>query len=248
MLFMCRVDVLSIPLSARLLMHLRSQLLALAKRTGSIVALVRRSELGATLPELVHLADIHRGVVTHLRFIPLAFPCSPVHTVIQHCSARCWRDPLVSLPSEHNSLPCPVYPSVAWYAFSPSGPACAGADVLQITGPPPNVPTKHYQTPTSTPLPHPTPLSADSQITPTPEPLPPPPTSGDGKPLYVPGSQAERQARLGRMSSPLRRGTHESWWSRDMGWFNAVAKVRVSRLCRSHTTRLTCRPYRRIAY
>ena len=27
------------------------------------------------------------------------------------------------------------------------------------------------------------------------------------------------------MSSPLRRGTHESWWTAEQGWFNAVAKV-----------------------
>ncbi|OCF41979.1 2-oxoisovalerate dehydrogenase E1 component, alpha subunit [Kwoniella heveanensis CBS 569] len=27
------------------------------------------------------------------------------------------------------------------------------------------------------------------------------------------------------MSSPLRRGSHESWWSGSMGWFNAVAKT-----------------------
>lgn len=27
------------------------------------------------------------------------------------------------------------------------------------------------------------------------------------------------------MSSPLRRGTYESWWTGDMGWFNAVSKV-----------------------
>lgn len=27
------------------------------------------------------------------------------------------------------------------------------------------------------------------------------------------------------MSSPLRRGTHESWWTAEQGWFNAVSKV-----------------------
>lgn len=27
------------------------------------------------------------------------------------------------------------------------------------------------------------------------------------------------------MSSPLRRGAHESWWTADQGWFNAVAKT-----------------------
>jgi 2-oxoisovalerate dehydrogenase E1 component alpha subunit len=42
--------------------------------------------------------------------------------------------------------------------------------------------------------------------------------------VYVPESQAERAARAGRMSSPLRRGAHESWWSAEQGWFNAVAK------------------------
>ena len=103
--------------------------------------------------------------------------------------------------------------------------------MYQITGPPPNVPAKHHTspttTPTSTPLPTPTPLGKLSRIASDPgshETL-----SGqsrpDGKPLYVQGSQAERQARLGRMSSPLRRGTHESWWTAEQGWFNAVAKV-----------------------
>jgi 2-oxoisovalerate dehydrogenase E1 component alpha subunit len=43
--------------------------------------------------------------------------------------------------------------------------------------------------------------------------------------VYVPESHAERAARAGRMSSPLRRGAHESWWTSDQGWFNAVAKV-----------------------
>ncbi|WVQ79282.1 hypothetical protein IAT38_001378 [Cryptococcus sp. DSM 104549] len=84
-----------------------------------------------------------------------------------------------------------------------------------ITGPPPNVPPVHHTTSTSTPLPTPTPLPTFS----------PPSAPKEGKPLYVPGSQAERQARVGRMSSPLRRGTHESWWSAEMGWFNAVAKT-----------------------
>ena len=27
------------------------------------------------------------------------------------------------------------------------------------------------------------------------------------------------------MSTPLRRGAHESWWTAEMGFFNAVAKV-----------------------
>ncbi|RXK35327.1 2-oxoisovalerate dehydrogenase E1 component, alpha subunit [Tremella mesenterica] len=85
-----------------------------------------------------------------------------------------------------------------------------------ITGPPPNIPPKHYQTPTSTPLPHPTPLDPSFQ---------PDPETGDGKPLYVPGSPAERHASQGRRSSPLRRGMHESWWAKEMGWFNAVAKT-----------------------
>ena len=87
----------------------------------------------------------------------------------------------------------------------------------QITGPSPNTPNKFQTTPTSTPLPRPTPLSPFA--------LPAPPPSQDGKPLYVSGSQAERQARQGRMSSPLRRGTHESWWTREMDFFNAVARV-----------------------
>ncbi|OWT39448.1 2-oxoisovalerate dehydrogenase E1 component, alpha subunit [Cryptococcus neoformans] len=83
-----------------------------------------------------------------------------------------------------------------------------------ITGPPPNIPPIHNTTSTSAPLPLPTPLPSFS-----------PPSVQDAKPLYVPGSQAERQARAGRMSRPLRRGTHESWWSAEMGWFNAVAKT-----------------------
>ncbi|KAK8849586.1 hypothetical protein IAR55_004921 [Kwoniella newhampshirensis] len=86
-----------------------------------------------------------------------------------------------------------------------------------ITGPPPDVPRTHHTTTTSTPLPNPTPLPTFTT-----------PTSGTDdreRPLYVSGSQAERQARAGRMSSPLRRGTHESWWSSEMGWFNAVAKT-----------------------
>lgn len=45
--------------------------------------------------------------------------------------------------------------------------------------------------------------------------------------VYVPEDKAERAARQGRMSSPLRRGAHESWWSADQGFFNAVAKVGI---------------------
>ncbi|WVR08138.1 hypothetical protein IAU60_005184 [Kwoniella sp. DSM 27419] len=89
------------------------------------------------------------------------------------------------------------------------------ADIPQITGPPPNIPPTHHTTPTSAPLPHPNPLPSFS----------PPAQTQDGKPLYVPGGQAERIARSERMSSPLRRGTHESWWTGSMGWFNAVAKT-----------------------
>lgn len=84
----------------------------------------------------------------------------------------------------------------------------------KITGPPPNIPPIHNTTSASAPLPFPTPLPSFSL-----------PSAQDAKPLYVPGSQAERQARAGRMNRPLRRGTHESWWSAEMGWFNAVAKV-----------------------
>jgi len=103
-----------------------------------------------------------------------------------------------------------------WSPFHPF--CCAQHRMLypvQITGPPPNLPPRHATTttPTSTPLPNPTPLQPFAVPSP------------DRKPLYVPGSQAERQARLVRMSSPLRRGTHESWWTREMGFFNAVAKV-----------------------
>ena len=85
----------------------------------------------------------------------------------------------------------------------------------QITGPPPTSRSSSHTTPTSTPLPTPTPLPAFA--------LPVP--DRDGKPLYVPGSQAERQARMARMSTPLRRGTHESWWTAERSFFNAVAKV-----------------------
>ncbi|KAK1923725.1 putative branched-chain alpha-keto acid dehydrogenase E1-alpha subunit [Papiliotrema laurentii] len=83
-----------------------------------------------------------------------------------------------------------------------------------ITGPPP---TSHRltTTPTSAPLPHPTPLPAFKL----------PATSQEGKPLYVPGTAEERQARHVRMSSPLRRGTHESWWTPERAFFNAVAKT-----------------------
>ncbi|RSH93428.1 hypothetical protein EHS25_007784 [Saitozyma podzolica] len=92
-----------------------------------------------------------------------------------------------------------------------------------ITGPPPSVPPIHgtHETPTSTPLPSPNPLPA-FHIPSAPVPHA---RQEDGKPLYVSGSQAERQARAGRMSSPLRRGTHESWWTPEMGFFNAVAKT-----------------------
>lgn len=89
------------------------------------------------------------------------------------------------------------------------------------------MPHRHanIETTTSAPLPQATPLPAFA--------IPPSPSpraqggghGGEGKPLYVPGSHADRQARVGRMSSPLRRGTHESWWTREMGFFNAVAKV-----------------------
>lgn len=65
-------------------------------------------------------------------------------------------------------------------------------------------------------MPHPTPVPTFTEY---------PESTAEGKPLYVPGSQAERQARQTRMSSPLRRGTHESWWTRDMGFFNAVSKT-----------------------
>ncbi|ORY34855.1 Thiamin diphosphate-binding protein [Naematelia encephala] len=84
-----------------------------------------------------------------------------------------------------------------------------------ITGPPPTLPRHQTSTSTSTPLPYPTPLPTFE----TPSLIP------EQKPLYVPGSQAERHARQGRMSSPLRRGTHESWWTAEMGFFNAVAKT-----------------------
>jgi hypothetical protein len=30
------------------------------------------------------------------------------------------------------------------------------------------------------------------------------------------------------MSSPLRRGTHESWWTPERAFFNAVAKVSLN--------------------
>ncbi|OCF73305.1 2-oxoisovalerate dehydrogenase E1 component, alpha subunit [Kwoniella mangroviensis CBS 8886] len=90
-----------------------------------------------------------------------------------------------------------------------------------ITGPPPTTPSTHrHTTPTSAPLPSPVPLPFFSPEVSTAN-----AGNGDAKPLYVPGSQADRLARVGRMSSPLRRGSHESWWSGDMGWFNAVAKT-----------------------
>ncbi|WVW87029.1 hypothetical protein I302_109085 [Kwoniella bestiolae CBS 10118] len=89
-----------------------------------------------------------------------------------------------------------------------------------ITGPPPSVPSSHrHTTPTSAPLPSPEPLPFFSPEVSAAQ------SQGDAKPLYVPGSQADRLARVGRMSSPLRRGSHESWWSGEMGWFNAVAKT-----------------------
>jgi len=95
------------------------------------------------------------------------------------------------------------------------------------------MPPSHHSspttTPTSTPLPTPTPLGKLSRISGDTGHITAGQTAPDGKPLYVQGSQAERQARLGRMSSPLRRGTHESWWTAEQGWFNAVAKVRIKR-------------------
>ncbi|WVQ75017.1 hypothetical protein IAR50_004625 [Cryptococcus sp. DSM 104548] len=87
--------------------------------------------------------------------------------------------------------------------------------LIVITGPPPNLPPVHNTTSTSAPLPLPTPLPS----------FIPPSEGAGGKPLYIPGTQAERQAKAGRMSRPLRRGTHESWWSAEQGWFNAVAKT-----------------------
>ncbi|KAI9633062.1 putative branched-chain alpha-keto acid dehydrogenase E1-alpha subunit [Dioszegia hungarica] len=97
-----------------------------------------------------------------------------------------------------------------------------------ITGPPAKTPRSRSrsETPTSAPLPSPTPLPEFA----IPSYSPYPPTDGsvpdaDGKPLYVSGSAAERQAKLSRMSSPLRRGTYESWWTGEMGWFNAVSKT-----------------------
>ncbi|WOO77614.1 2-oxoisovalerate dehydrogenase subunit alpha, mitochondrial [Vanrija pseudolonga] len=106
-----------------------------------------------------------------------------------------------------------------------------GAQRTLITGPPPDLPAVHHTTPTSTPLPTPTPLPA---FTPLPSLHAPP--GGWGKilhsmddpghersPVYVAGQEKERMARNTRMSSPLRRGAHESWWSADQGWFNAVA-------------------------
>lgn len=102
--------------------------------------------------------------------------------------------------------------------------------IPQITGPPAKTPRSRSrsETPTSAPLPSPTPLPEFA----IPSYSPYPPTDGsvpdaDGKPLYVSGSAAERQAKLSRMSSPLRRGTYESWWTGEMGWFNAVSKVRA---------------------
>lgn len=102
--------------------------------------------------------------------------------------------------------------------------------IKQITGPPAKSHPAHSrtETPTSTPLPSPTPLPEFT--IPTYAPYPPTGTDGsvkkeDGRPLYVAGNAAERQAKLSRMSSPLRRGTYESWWTGDMAWFNAVSKV-----------------------
>lgn len=48
---------------------------------------------------------------------------------------------------------------------------------------------------------------------------------GDQELVYVPGSAADRIARVNRMSSPLRRGAHQSWWTADQGWFNAVSST-----------------------
>lgn len=107
----------------------------------------------------------------------------------------------------------------------------------QITGPPPDVPPTHdahssFESPTSTPLPNPTPLK---HFTPLPSlNIPrskwPRPTHSMGDamdrgPVYVPGSEKDRVERHSRMSSPLRRGAHESWWTSEEGWFNAVAPV-----------------------
>ncbi|KAK4687063.1 2-oxoisovalerate dehydrogenase E1 component alpha subunit, partial [Tremellales sp. Uapishka_1] len=69
----------------------------------------------------------------------------------------------------------------------------------QITGP---SLTSSHSTPTSTPLPNPQPL----------------PDYNKDRPLYVPRTTRSN-------SRPLRRGGHESWWSGEMGWFNAVAKT-----------------------
>ncbi|ORX37843.1 Thiamin diphosphate-binding protein [Kockovaella imperatae] len=93
----------------------------------------------------------------------------------------------------------------------PAYPVASSSRTL-ITGP---APTSSSTTPTSAPLPTPTPLPA----------FQPPPRAPDGRPIYVRGSQAERQERYTRMSSPLRRGTHESWWTADLSFFNAVAKT-----------------------
>lgn len=91
------------------------------------------------------------------------------------------------------------------------------------------MPGTHHQTATSTPLPTPTPL-------PNFVPLPAlhrmrsvddPSTArrGDQELVYVPGSAADRIARVNKMSSPLRRGAHQSWWTADQGWFNAVSST-----------------------
>ncbi|BEJ12227.1 hypothetical protein CspHIS471_0206870 [Cutaneotrichosporon sp. HIS471] len=94
-----------------------------------------------------------------------------------------------------------------------------------ITGPPPDVPAVH-QTATSTPLPNPTPVPAFT-------PLLGPHSRGrhsaddpsqDRGPAYVPGGHAAVSKRIQSMS-PLRRGAHESWWTADQGFFNAVANT-----------------------
>lgn len=79
-----------------------------------------------------------------------------------------------------------------------------------------------HQTATSTPLPTPTPLPTLLRIRHS---LEDPSTDRPGPLPYVAGTQADRLKRVKSMSSPLRRGAHESWWTAEQGWFNAVAKT-----------------------